>query len=396
VTQLADVVNGPGGRQIVAFFDVDGTLIAGRVYPETREIVAAHRSMGHAVVLATSTTRYRVQPLADDLGVDDVLCAAVGVDDGALTGLVGGSILRGEVKATAVREYALAHRIELADCYAYGDEDGPFLGAVGHPRPLNPGSRLTAVAEQNGWPIRRLRGRGRPSLLDVARTGAAIVAIGAGLGVGVGIGLLRRDRRLAANVVATLAPKAALALAGIRMEVVGEEHLWSHRPAVYIFNHQSALDVVIMGRLLRRDFTGLVKAEASRNPLFAPLGKLMDVAYVERGNRTQTRSALAPVLERLAAGISVAIAPEGTRSATARLGPFKKGAFHVAMQAGVPLVPVVIRNAGDLLWRGSYVARPGTLAVVVLAPIRTDGWTVGGLDERIADVRQQFHTALPQ
>ncbi len=214
------------------------------------------------------------------------------------------------------------------------------------------------------------------------------------LGVSTGIGLLNGDRRLAANLVGSLAPDAALALAGIRVEVSGEEHLWSRRPAVFLFNHQSALDVLIVGKLVRRDVTALAKKEAAKDPIFAPIGKLIDVAYVDRGNREQTTAAIAPVLDRLAAGISVAIAPEGTRSATPRLGPFKKGAFHIALQARVPLVPIVIRNAGDLLWKGSYIARPGTLHVVVLPPVSTEDWTLVDLPTRIADVRQQFLDVL--
>jgi putative phosphoserine phosphatase/1-acylglycerol-3-phosphate O-acyltransferase len=182
-------------------------------------------------------------------------------------------------------------------------------------------------------------------------------------------------------------------VAGIDFDVTGEEHLWSHRPAVFIFNHQSVLDVVILGRLLRRDVTGVVKMEAARDPIFAPIGKLLDVAYVDRGNREQARAALEPVRQRLAAGISVAIAPEGTRSVTPRLGAFKKGAFHIAMQAGVPLVPIVIRNAGDLMWKRSLIVRSGTLHVVVLPPVPTHGWTVETLDERVTEIRQQFvHT----
>lgn len=373
-----------------------GSTIAGRVYPEAREIVAAHRSMGHTVVLATSATRYQVQPLATDLGVDTVLCTAVEIADGVVTGRIDGPILWGIGKAEAVIAYAAAHDIDLAECYGYGngDEDIPFLEAVGHPRPLNPRKRLAAVAAERGWPIRHLRGRGRPGALDIARTGAALGAVVTALGVSTGIGLLNGDRRLAANLVGSLAPDAALALAGIRVEVSGEEHLWSRRPAVFLFNHQSALDVLIVGKLVRRDVTALAKKEAAKDPIFAPIGKLIDVAYVDRGNRAQTTAAIAPVLDRLAAGISVAIAPEGTRSATPRLGPFKKGAFHIALQARVPLVPIVIRNAGDLLWKGSYIARPGTLHVVVLPPVSTEDWTLVDLPTRIADVRQQFLDVL--
>jgi putative phosphoserine phosphatase/1-acylglycerol-3-phosphate O-acyltransferase len=101
-------------------------------------------------------------------------------------------------------------------------------------------------------------------------------------------------------------------------------------------------------------------------------------------------------VERLKSGTSIAIAPEGTRSPTPRLNRFKKGAFHLAMQAGVPLVPVVIRNAGDVMWRGSLVIRPGTIDVAVLKPIPTKSWKVAELDDRIEKIHGQFARALEQ
>ena len=179
----------------------------------------------------------------------------------------------------------------------------------------------------------------------------------------------------------------ALALAGVRLDVTGEEHLWSHRPAVFIFNHQSSIDVAVIGALVRRDLTGVAKIEASRDPRFAPIGYVTDIVYVDRSNSKQARAALQPAVERLKGGTSIAIAPEGTRSPTPRLGRFKKGAFHLAMQAQVPIVPIVIRNAGDVMWRGSFVIRPGTVDVEVLEPIldpRLEGLGAGSACRRRA------------
>lgn len=373
-----------------------GSTIAGRVYPEARDLVAAHRNKGHTVVLATSATRYQVAPLARDLGIEEVLCSGVEVVDGVLTGRVAGPVLWGEGKAAAVRAYAVAADVDLSQCYAYGngDEDVAFLDTVGHPRPLNPGPGLARVAAERGWPVRHLRGRGRARPLDVVRTGAALGSLAASLGIGVGVGVLTGSRRTAANLLASIGGDLALALAGITVEIADEQNLWAARPAVFVFNHQSALDVVIMARLLRQDFTGVVKKESSRDPLFAPLGMLMDVAYVERGNRDQTRAALEPVLQRLAAGVSVAIAPEGTRSSTRALGPFKKGAFHMALRAGVPMVPVVIHNASDLMWKKSLVIRPGVLRVEVLPPVPTGGWDPADLDRHVDGVREMFLETL--
>jgi putative phosphoserine phosphatase/1-acylglycerol-3-phosphate O-acyltransferase len=369
--------------------------IAGMVYPEARELVDAHRKAGHTVALASSATRYQLAALADDLAVNNVLCSEVEVTKGYFTGFIAGEVLWGEAKARAVQKFAQREGVELEQSFAYanGDEDVPFLETVGNPRPLNPQDGLGRVAAERDWPASELQGRGRPGITDVVRTGAALAGLGAAGGIGVAVGLLNRDRRQGANLAAAIGPDLALALAGVKLNVIGEENLWSHRPAVFIFNHQSSLDVAIVGSLVRRDLTGVAKKEAARDPRFAPIGYVADVAYVDRSNSKQARAALKPVVDRLKNGTSIAIAPEGTRSPTRRVGRFKKGAFHMAMQAGVPLVPIVIRNAGDLMWRRSLVIRPGLVDVKVLEPITTEGWTADGLDKRVEQIRERFvHT----
>jgi putative phosphoserine phosphatase/1-acylglycerol-3-phosphate O-acyltransferase len=286
--------------------------------------------------------------------------------------------------------------VSLAQSFAYanGDEDVPFLEAVGHPRALNPGRELLRTAREHDWPVAYLGGRGRPGITDVIRTGAALGGLAAAGGIGVAVGLLNGDRRQGANVASSIGPDLALALAGVKLNVTGEPNLWSHRPAVFIFNHQSSIDVAVIGSLVRRDLTGVAKIEAARDPRFAPIGYVTDVVYIDRANSRQARAALQPAVDRLKSGTSIAIAPEGTRSPTPRLGRFKKGAFHLAMQAGVPIVPVVIRNAGDVMWRGSLVIRPGTIDVAVLEPIPTTSWTVSELDDRIAKVHAAFERML--
>ncbi|MEO0952912.1 MAG: lysophospholipid acyltransferase family protein, partial [Pseudomonadota bacterium] len=90
------------------------------------------------------------------------------------------------------------------------------------------------------------------------------------------------------------------------------------------------------------------------------------------------------------------IAPEGTRSLSTELLPFKKGAFHIAMQAGVPIVPVVIHNSIDVAPKGTFVFRPATVHVDVLPPVDTSDWQRGDIDTHIAEIRQQFLETLGQ
>jgi putative phosphoserine phosphatase/1-acylglycerol-3-phosphate O-acyltransferase len=250
------------------------------------------------------------------------------------------------------------------------------------------------MAEQRGWPTTRFAGPARPGLMEITRTVGAFGGLAAAFGTGVAVGLLNRRRRDAVNLTMAAGSDLALALAGVRLNVTGEQHLWSHRPAVFIMNHQSLLDGFVIMKLLREDVTGVAKREVARQPVLGQFARLANMAFIDRGDSGRAKKALEPVVERLLEGYSIAIAPEGTRSPTPRVGTFKKGAFRMAMQGGVPIVPIVIRNAGELLWRGSTFIRPGTIDVIVHPPISVTDWRVEELDERIAKVRELYVRTL--
>ncbi len=180
----------------------------------------------------------------------------------------------------------------------------------------------------------------------------------------------------------------------MKLEVTGEEHLWSARPAVFIWNHRSIFDAQIVGRLVQRDFGAVAKKELERVPLFAAASRFMHIAFVDRADSQAAVAALEPATRLLGQGISMLVAPEGTRVSGAGIGEFKKGAFRMAMTAGVPIVPIVIRNVDDIGARTSGTMRPGTVDVAVLPPVRVDDWTLRELDRRIAGVRQQFVDTL--
>jgi len=302
--------------------------IASRIYPQARQLVHAHRKAGHRVVLATSATPFQADPVAADMGFDAVLCTRPKVQAGVLTGDVDGDILWGPGKAQAVTGYAHREGIRLAGRFAYsnGTEDVPLLKAVGHPRPLNPEPGLVDFAHVRGWPIVRLEPPRRGfALVPALRTGWALTALGTSVWLGAGVGLLNRSRQAGANAGAGAGSDIALALGGVTLKVTGEQNLWSDRPAVFMFNHQSSLDMLVLGDLLRRDFTGVAKKELARDPRFVPIGWLADIAYIDRGNTQKANQALRPAVDKLRHGTSIAIAPEGTRSPTPKPGPFKKG-----------------------------------------------------------------------
>ena len=119
--------------------------------------------------------------------------------------------------------------------------------------------------------------------------------------------------------------------------------------------------------------------------------------FIDRANRAVARSTFDNAAATMKASRqSVFIFPEGTRSYAEEptLLPFKKGAFHMAIQAGVPIVPVVMRNAGELLAPRAKVVRPGTIDVAVLEPIDTSDWTADDLNTIVPGVRQLFVDTL--
>jgi putative phosphoserine phosphatase/1-acylglycerol-3-phosphate O-acyltransferase len=373
--------------------------IAARLHVEAWELIEAHRRMGHTLVLASSATRFQVEPMARELGVDHLLCTAVEVQDGRLTGRVVGRPLWGEAKALGLLELAGELGAELQDSFAYtnGEEDEPLLSSVGNAVVIEPSGALAALADARRWPVLRCAPRGnRPGLVQAARTAAFYGAFGMGGWVGASVGLLRRSRQTALDVGSTVASQLSLSVAGVQVRVLeGEQHLWSARPSVFVFNHQSNVDPVVMMKLLGHGFTAVGKAEAKRIPVFGPMFQLAGVAFVERGNTAQARRALEPAVEKIVRdGLSLVISPEGTRSRTPKLGPFKKGAFHIAMQAGVPVVPVVLRGTGEILRRGDQTLRPGTVEVVVLPPIDTTDWRTETVGEHAEQVRAAFERTL--
>ena len=369
--------------------------ISGSLYPEGWRLVEAHRRAGHTVVLASSATRFQVEPAARAMGVEHILVSPVEIVNGICTGRPGGPLLWRRGKAEAVKAFAAEHGVDLAESYAYsnGAEDVPFLRTVGRPRAVNPGRELAGVARYFGWPVSRFRSRGRPGVADLARTAAGLAGLFGGFTAGAALGAATGSRREAVDLGTTLAGELGSLLAGVRLDVQGAEHL-AVRPAVFLFNHQSQLDVLVLAKLLHGGFTGVAKKELARSPAFGLMFRLADVAFVDRQDHGQAMRALEPAVAKLRDGISLVIAPEGTRSPTPALGPFRKGAFHVAMQAGVPIVPIVIRNSGELMWRGALTIHSGTVQVAVLPPVPTAGWVAGDIDRHVEEVRGQYLATL--
>jgi putative phosphoserine phosphatase/1-acylglycerol-3-phosphate O-acyltransferase len=370
--------------------------IAQTVFPEAWRVVQAHQRMGHTVVIASSATRYQIGPAAREFGIEHILATPLQIRDGQVTGRLAGSPLWNEGKANAVRAFAEQRGVRLDASYGYanGDEDVAFLSTVGRPLAVNAKPELALAAASRGWPSIQFEQRRKITREHKLRTAASYAAMAGTLLGGLAAHALGSPQSRARNFVTSLAPELGLTLAGIELRILNEENLWKARPAVFVFNHQSPLDLVIGIHLMRRDATGVVKKEAADMLGWGQFLRFMDAAFLDRADPEKAKAALAPAVEKLRQGMSLGICPEGTRSYSPRLGAFKKGAFHMALQAGVPMVPVVLRNVGDVMHRDATWMRPGVVDVCVLPPVSTRNWRRETLDQHVAEVRQMFLDTL--
>ena len=194
-----------------------------------------------------------------------------------------------------------------------------------------------------------------------------------------------------------LTVRLALAIVGLRYVVEGEEHILVDRPAVYCANHTSNVEPPLVFAALRRlvpKLAILYKAELRSLPILNIGFDLVGFIPVDRGNREQTSRALEKAVARLNGGASFFVFPEGTRSRTGELLPFRKGAFHMAMRAGAPIVPIAISGARDAMRKGSYIIRPVTVRLRLGAPIETRGLEDGARDALVHSVRAEVQRLL--
>ena len=372
--------------------------LAAEIFPEVRAMIAAHEQQGHTVVIVSSATRYQIEPIARMLGVEHILCTELELQDGRLTGRVRGEPCFGDNKLLAARDFARKQRIRLFRSYFYanGIEDLPLLEAVGHPVTVNPDGKLAAVTRENGWRAVHLESRGTVGVGDVVRSllvyGTALPLLAAGLPMRA----LGASEREATNISLSAWTSVASAIARLKLLIDGEEHLWSHRPAVFIFNHQSAVDVLITARMLREDVIGVAKKEIKHQLPMGIVFTYTGAVFIDREHVGDPRLALKPAVDALKTGRSVVIAPEGTRSRDGKLGSFKLGAFHMARQAGVPIVPIIIHNAQDALPYKGIVVHPAEVKVTVLPPQPTGKWRLADVESQAGRIREMYLDALGQ
>ncbi len=239
-----------------------------------------------------------------------------------------------------------------------------------------------------------------PTVVAAVRSGAAYLIVSAYVAVAAPVGMLIAVMVRSPAVLYWLGRQGVrigLATVGIRYRVAGAEHVRGDRPSVYCVNHTSNLEPPIVYMALRAvhpKLRILYKAELQRLPLLPVAFGVAGFVPIERRNRDQSRAAIDAAAAALRAGFSFLVFPEGTRSRSGALLPFKKGGFVMAIRGGAAVVPLTILGARDAMRRGSPIIRPVTVSVRIGPPIESRRFGFVERDELISRTRSAMEGLL--
>jgi 1-acyl-sn-glycerol-3-phosphate acyltransferase len=182
-----------------------------------------------------------------------------------------------------------------------------------------------------------------------------------------------------------------LRLSGMKVKVKGRENLDPAQPYVFIANHRSYLDTATVFYHLGRRIGLVAKKELLRVPILGIGMGFANIMAIDRSNRERAIQTMREATACLRSGTSFAVFAEGKRAGRGELLPFKKGGFYMAMEAGVPVVPIAIKNTDLLMGKGTGEARPGTIEMVILPPVETAGLST---DEDIERLIARVHASI--
>ncbi len=204
----------------------------------------------------------------------------------------------------------------------------------------------------------------------------------------------------AGNLVAASWSRLACVVVPIRVKILGCHNYSRKKSYVVVANHQSMVDIPAIHGWLGLRIKWVMKKELKKIPVFGPACQSLGCIYVDRADSGAALKSMEAAKNRLfarekiAGGSAVLFFPEGTRTRDGRLLAFKKGAFRFAMDAGLPVLPVTIRNTGQILPPDSLDLWPGEAEIVVHPPVDLSGCTVADLDDTISRVRLTIEQSL--
>src|SRR5437660_4798604 len=170
-----------------------------------------------------------------------------------------------------------------------------------------------------------------------------------------------------------------LGLSGVKVNVTGQQLLDPKQAYVFVANHRSNLDAVPLFSYTGRRMGMVAKKELLKAPILGYGMGFVNVIAIDRSDRERAVESLRVATELLRSGVSFGVCPEGTRAQPGEMLPFKKGAFHMAVEAGVPIVPIALKNCDVLMGRGTGEAWPGTIDMVML-PAVDPAWVLSDKD----------------
>jgi 1-acyl-sn-glycerol-3-phosphate acyltransferase len=190
--------------------------------------------------------------------------------------------------------------------------------------------------------------------------------------------------------------RAGLAMVRVRVEVNGLERLDPKQTYIFTPNHQSLIEVPLWVAYLGRNIAYLGKKEVFKYPIFGFGIRLVGVVPVDRSNSPAAVESAKLATENIRRGKSYVVYPEGTRSSDGGLLPFKKGAFMMAIDAGVPVVPITISGATRIMPKGQIKIFPSTVRVTIHEPISTAGYSKANIAELMTRTRDKIFSALDE
>lgn len=237
--------------------------------------------------------------------------------------------------------------------------------------------------------------------ISLLRIGGGLVCIGVLVTLMTPLLLLlipwRKGRIRVTNAFGTAIGRSIMACSGCSVTVEGRENARADRPAIYAGNHTSTFDAFTTIWLTPAGTVGVAKREILYYPFYGQAWWLAGHVFLDRRRTERAKASLRRAAEFIKRNrLHICILPEGTRSEDGRLLPFKKGIAHLAIETGLPIVPMVTIGAQRTWDRATLVLRPAPIKIVFLPAISTVGWSEERIEEHLAELRRAFVAALPE